>query len=237
MTAIPGTNYQVQGNIILDPDNRPISPEQFLQKVEAKEISLTRDSVRFMGSQFGPTLENSLFKASGLYVSTNVLSDRMANSEKVVGDIYALMAILAKATMDQKQQMTQMKQNQTDLQVTVMNKAADEALTAARWRMIKIKTEIGELKAQTSSVSDKLSGLGKVSEGVGGLAHAVGEYVAAEYDRKSKQLDADARKLEAMAGESRDLADSLREMNAKVRETLRDILAAENQATGTIVRT
>ncbi len=133
---IPGTRYQVQGGSIIAPDGKPITQQDFLQKVESKEVSLTADSLRVLGQQFGPDLEKSLSKASGMTVSPKELSNHMSSTEAIVGDIYSLMELLAKVSMDQKKQANEMKQHETDMQIAQLNKAADDALAAARVRMI-----------------------------------------------------------------------------------------------------
>ena len=39
MTMIPGTNYQISGNSIQSRDGKEISQQQFLEKVQSKEIA------------------------------------------------------------------------------------------------------------------------------------------------------------------------------------------------------
>lgn len=265
---IPGTRYQVHDGNIIGPDGGTITQQEFLQKVESKEISLTSDSLRFLGSQFGPDLEKSLTRASGLTVPTSVLSSRMARTENTMGDIFSLMELLAKVTLDQKKQAYDMKARESDMQITAMNKSADEALAAARVRMIagvisgaaniasgamggigamKVMNGPPKLPDGTQLAGDALktwneatSGLwgaaSKMTEGLAQINQVSMELGAGGHDWNSKMSDSNARMLENMAGETRDMAETLREMNAKVREVIRDMQAAGDQAMGTIIR-
>ena len=136
MTMIPDTNYQVRDNTILAPDGQTISKEDFLKKVESKEISLTENSLKMLGSTLGPDLEKSLRVSSGLPSSPSELSGKLGRTEQDMMDIYALLGEIAKMSNEQRKSMSEVRHSQSEMQIDSMKQSAQKELDSAMVRMV-----------------------------------------------------------------------------------------------------
>ena len=248
MTTIPGTNYQVSGNQILAPDGQAISKDQFIAKVQSKEISLTENSLRFLDSQLGPDMTQSLFRAAGMQVPVDQLIPKlMTSSDSLTGDLYSLMEAIAKLTQEQRKAAREVRHAEFGLQISELNKAADEALEAAKWRLAAgvvsgaLTIGAGALSAQggiegTDAAMAQYGGYSKVVEGFSKIAESGIGYGGAVKDRDAETARTNAKKFEEMTSETKDLQNAIREMESKVREILQAIQAAESDAAKTVAR-
>lgn len=256
---IPNTNYQIQNGSILSPDGNQVSPEQFVQKVMNKEISLTADSLRFLGEQLGPDLKNSLIALSGSQTPAPQLLGKLESTENLTPSIVDLMVLLTKIVQDTEKNARESKQGQFALQIGELKQSAEDQRVAATWRMVAGITSgvatmgSGALNMAGASktfgmsteqlnqglgtaMNQRWSGYGSLSQGGGQILSSVFEKVGSEYDAKAKQDDINAKKFEQGASDAKDLQDSMRDMGSKVRDLLRDLTNSEKEISQTIIR-
>ena len=134
MTTIPGTSYKISGNDFVSPEGTKLTQQQFLEKVEKKEISLTENSLKFLEGNVGPDMLKSLRSGSGLPGSPSTVSENLSKTEKGF-DIYELMEELFKLSLEQRKGMTELKHAQSEAQIDTMKKSAEEQMKAATARM------------------------------------------------------------------------------------------------------
>jgi len=237
---IPGTNYQISGNDFIAPGGETITQEQFVEKVKNKEISLTDDSLKFLEDHLTESLALSLKAGGGFQVPPGEISMKLSESEKVMGDIYSLMALITQLNQDQKKQMQEMKRGEFDSQIKSMENSAKEEKIAGNEKMW--QGIISGAFTIASSVGGAI-GLGKggqvvsdiVSKGIEGAGKvttsSIFEPRVSDHEDKAKFEDINTKKFEEMQGQSRDTLDGIRQMQDKVKEILQSIQQAESQTT------
>lgn len=137
---IPGTDYDIRGTkdggTVFVKDGKEISQDEFLSKVDKKEISLSQNSLRFLDSWLGPEPMQSLRTSTGFPTSPGELSGKLGTSDQFMGDLYGLMEILEKTIQDQKKQMNDVKQSEQDSNIKALTDSAEKTMEAARAQAI-----------------------------------------------------------------------------------------------------
>ncbi len=242
---IPGTDYEVRGSkdggaVFVGKDGKEISQQEFLGKVESKEISLTSGSLTVLSSWLGPDAMNSLRSSSGYEASPAQLLSKMGVSDSQMGDLYTLMAMIEQTMKEQKKSMQDVQHLEQSLQIEFMKQGAQEEMAGA-WA----KAMAGFAAAALTVASGAASGFGAVkglgmsegaelfskkfdgiSTGLSGIGRAMdsgGGLVGAHFDQNAKERDIQSKKMEQMQGESRDGLDQIREMHNKVIELLQNM--------------
>jgi hypothetical protein len=239
---IPGTNYSIRGDQFIDKDGTTLTKDEFVDKVSKKEITLTGDSLTFLDSRLGPDTMSSLRTGTGFSTSPQELNGKLENSstEQLTSDLFSLMQVLARVTQEQKKVMTDVKHNESDMQISLMEKSAQRELEAGNWKVaIGIMQGIFTICSGAAGIKGGLggteatmsmgAGAGKVFEGIGGLLAAGGQFIVNDLEKQGKDLNTQSKKMEEMQGETKDQLDGLREMHAKVKELLQSIQQAESQ--------
>jgi|KBSSwiStaDraftv2_1062776.scaffolds.fasta_scaffold33295_5 hypothetical protein len=251
MTMIPGTNYQISGNSIQSRDGKEISQQQFLEKVQSKEISLTENSLQVLQSHVGPDMLQSLRSVSGFPSSPGSVSEKLTQTEGSMNDIYALMKLMSQVSQEQRKTMTEVRHAQTDMQVDAMQKSAQEQLNAANARLVAgiaggiltMGSGVVGMAGAGGMLNDNLKVSMKLGESWGQLIDGMNKIIGAgiergsqEHEYNSKKQDIEAKKYEDMSGESRDHLDTIRETHAKVKEILQALQNSENETQRSIAR-
>jgi hypothetical protein len=137
---IPGTDYEIHGTkdggTVFTKDGKEISQDEFLSKVDKKEISLSQNSLRFLDSWLGPDSMQSLRTSTGFPSSPGELSGKLGTSDQFLGDLYSLMEILEKTVQDQKKQMNDVKQTEQQSNLQAMTDSAQKEWEAAQTRAV-----------------------------------------------------------------------------------------------------
>src|SRR4051812_47255709 len=127
-TSIPGTNYSIHGDQFIGKDGTTLTKDEFVDKVSKKEITLSGDSLTFLDTKLGPDTMNSLRSGGSMPTSPQVLSGKLDSTEQITNDLFSLMTILARVSQEQKKTMTDTKHNESNMQINLMEKAAQKEL-------------------------------------------------------------------------------------------------------------
>jgi len=256
--SITGSDYRLRTgtdgtNTFVSPDGTTLTQDQFVKKVEKKEISLTENSLQFLDSRLGPDTMQSLRAAAGYAKSpSEVLTNLNGVSDTMMGDLFSLLEQLAKITQENKKQMQDVRQSENESQLRSMEDSAKKELESAQNRMIygwisagltigsgvaNLGGSVGSLWAKNPETLMKgVDGIGKALEGTAKGLDGSGGVKSSELEHESKLKDIDAKKTEQMSEETRNTMDTLREMLSKVKETLQAIEQARSQSSQSVAR-
>jgi hypothetical protein len=245
MTTIPGTGYVLSGKTIFSPEGKEVSPEQFLDKVKNKEISLTENSLTVLEGNVGFETMQSLRSLSGPPSSPGSILNKLPSDDVVMGDLCSLMKLIAQMSNDQRKSVSEVRHSQTGLQLDAMKQSIDELQKAATARLVAgiaggvftmgsgTITGLGSLgKFGGETVDAMLARGNSLSQILGGIGQIVGagiERVSSEHDQNSKDWDIKAKKFEDQSGDSRDLENVIRETNQQAREILQQMQSSTSQ--------
>jgi hypothetical protein len=248
MTSIPGSNYQISGSNFIAPDGNQLTQQQFLDRVNSREISLTENSLQFLSNHLGPDMMQSLRQS--MPSSPQTVSARLEATEANMGEIYDLMKVLAQFAQDQRKSASELRTAQYGSQIDAMQKSADEAMGAARARLaagiiggaltigsgaISCFSAVGSFEGLTKTdmnLKQNLSfgeGLSKGVDGVNKITTSFIELGAAGHEKNAKERDIDARKAEQAAQQTTELLDAIRELNSKAKEVLSGLVQANRE--------
>ena len=135
MTSIPGTNYQISGGNFIDPQGQQISAQDFLKKVQTKEVSLTEDSLRILqDNDVGPDMLKSLRTGAGLTTPLSEVVSKLEKTEDAL-DVTALFATIIKSSQTSSKAMFQIGNMQSQSQFEKLKSSIEADKSAAGWRL------------------------------------------------------------------------------------------------------
>jgi hypothetical protein len=135
MTSIPGTNYQVSGGNFIDPQGQQISAQDFLKKVQSKEISLTEDSLRILqDNAVGPDMLQSLRTGAGLATPLAQVMHRLDNPEGEL-NVTMMFATIIQTAQTSSKAMFQLGNSHSELGFEKMKAAIEKDKSAAGWKL------------------------------------------------------------------------------------------------------
>jgi len=261
--SIPGSSYMLRpgtdgANTFVAPNGTTLTQDQFVKKVESKEISLTENSLQFLDSRLGPDTMQSLRVSSGYPSSPGQIMARLnGTSDTMMGDLFNLLELLAKVTQDQKKQMQEVKKTEGEMQLTFMEQSAKKELEAATTRAIFGAITAGLTifsgvlgvagagkalglealgKGGSEATLRQFEGWSKLTEGFAKGSDVGGGAVSANKEDEAKKQDIESKKMEQQLEETRNVQDTLREMLSKVKETLQAIQQAQSQTAQSVAR-
>jgi hypothetical protein len=243
MTQIPGTNYQISGNTILSLEGKEVSPQQFLEKVQNKEISLTKDSLQVLEG-LGPDMMKSLQSLSGFPSSPGTVLHKLEDTDI---DINSLMKLMHEVGKTQRESVSKVRDGQFDSQIEATKQSIEEDKKAAVARLVSgVFSGVGSMLAGGAGIGGGLVGTDQgmtVGKGIGDVIEGVMKIVSSSIDKagsdnetRSKEWDIKAKQFEQQTGESRDLLDVIRETNSKVKEILQQTQSTEAETMRSINR-
>jgi len=134
MTSIPGTNYQISGSNFVDPKGQEITPQDFLKKVESKEISLTEDSLRFLQNNVGPDMLKSLRTGAGLSAPVAQVVANLKDTE-LNFDATMMSVTIAKLAQKLDESMSKICNSKSELSFEKTREAIEKDKSGAGWKL------------------------------------------------------------------------------------------------------
>jgi hypothetical protein len=257
---IPGTDGQNAGATTHRLEGRPVSKEETARALDSS--SSPAASLTVMQGLDGPDFRKSVLPAEGgPQITAGTLATTLEDkTETLSADLKTVLVLLAEIMKQQRDTSAQLRDTDFALQIDSLKESAEEALQAAKARMITgiVMGSVGALLGGTSVVGGAMSfrsiskaqqgqidqamvakatsmgqtaqGVGQTGQALGPAGTSVGDYFAGLIDKESKDADIESKKDEQLVGLMRDMVTAQQDMLSAVRQTLRDMQSAEAEA-------